>query len=75
MIERVRFVVTFTTVPGVNNGVRALRAVLKNALRRHGLRATNVREENAPTPDMSNQVAGSFGQLRRDVRGRLRERS
>jgi hypothetical protein len=52
MTARARFVVTFTPVPGVD-GIRALRAVLKTALRRHGLRAADVREESAPTPDIS----------------------
>jgi hypothetical protein len=44
---------TFTVVlrakPG-SDGIRELRALLKRALRVHGLRAVDVREGPAPTP-------------------------
>ena len=70
--ERPRFVVTFVPVPGVTDSIKALRATLKNALRRHGLRAIDIREESAPTPDVSNQIADAFTGLRRDVRDRSR---
>ena len=42
-----RFIITLVPVPGVD-GIRALRAVLKTALRRHGLRAIDAREEMTP---------------------------
>lgn len=71
----VRFVVTFVAGHDAADNlgaVRSLRAVLKNALRRHGLRAVDVKEiESAP----ENQAARAFGGLRRDVRDRLRGRS
>jgi hypothetical protein len=75
--NRPRFVVTFTAGRGTDNpsAIRALRAVLKNALKRHGLRAIDIREENAPAPDISNQIADAFTGLRRDVHDRLRGRS
>jgi hypothetical protein len=60
-----RFVVTFMPVPGVN-GVRALRWLLKRAKRQYGLVAVDAREE-ASTPDVSNQIAETFDQLRRNV--------
>jgi hypothetical protein len=81
MMERrrpsTRFVVTFIAGHGADNSgaIRSLRAVLKNALRRHGLRAIDIREESVPPPDVSNQIAGAFGQLRHDVRNRLRDQS
>ena len=74
LMTRSRFTVTFVPVPGVDDGIKALRAVLKNALRRHGLRCTDIREESAPAPDAANQVASALGQLRHDVRDRLRRR-
>ena len=40
------FVVTFTPTPGTD-GIKAVRALLKAALRRHGLRAVDVREPPA----------------------------
>jgi hypothetical protein len=43
--ERTRFVVTFAAAPG-NDGLRALRSLLKAAGRRHDLRCIDVREEN-----------------------------
>jgi hypothetical protein len=55
------FVLTLRAVPGVD-GIRALRAVLKTALRRHGLRATNAREETEPGRIKRTQV---FTELRR----------
>jgi hypothetical protein len=66
------FTVTFRA-PAGSAGIHALRALLKTALRRFGLRATDVREENAPAaPDVANRIADAFGQLRRDVRNRER---
>jgi hypothetical protein len=47
MTARARFVVTFTSAPGIN-GVRSLRALLKNARRRFGLIAVDAREEMTP---------------------------
>jgi hypothetical protein len=70
-----RFIITFVPVPGVTDSIKALRATLKNALRRHGLRAIDIREESASAPDTSNQIADAFTELRRDVRNRLRGRS
>jgi hypothetical protein len=43
-IEEARFNVTFVAAPGTD-GIRALRAVLKVALRRFGLRAIDAREQ------------------------------
>ncbi len=51
-------------------GIHALRALLKVLLRRHGFRCVDAYEEPSPT-----NVADALGQLRRDVRNRLRERS
>jgi hypothetical protein len=67
------FTVTFRA-PAGSAGIHALRALLKTALRRFGLRATDVREERerARAPDTSNQIADAFTGLRRDVRDRLR---
>ena len=48
------FVIHFRPPPGVN-GVRALKAILKIALRHYGLRALEVREIN--DPDNSDNVA------------------
>jgi hypothetical protein len=75
MTERPKFVVTFTPAAGVDDAcaLRALKWLLKRARRQYGLIAIDAREE--PAPDISNQIADAFGQLRRDVRGRLRERS
>jgi hypothetical protein len=68
--ERSRFVVTFMPAPGTD-GVRALRWLLKRARRQYGLIAIDAREiQDTPTT-----VIGAFGQLQRDVRGRLRGRS
>jgi hypothetical protein len=70
MTGRARFVVTFTSAPGVD-GVRGLKQLLKTARRRFGLIAVDAYEEQAaPTT-----VRDAFAQLRRDVRARLRERS
>ena len=70
MNARTRFVVTFTPVPGTN-GVRSLRLLLKSAKRRFGLIATDAFErEDAPAPDVSNQIANAFLELRRDVAAR-----
>jgi hypothetical protein len=71
MTERPKYVVTFTAAHGVD-GVHALRALLKIALRRFGLVAVDAREESAPAPDISKQIADAFAGLRRDVRERLR---
>jgi len=70
---RSRFTVTFTPTPGTN-GIRALRLLLKSAKRRFGLVAIDAREEPART-DISNQTAGAFADLRRDVTTRTRNRS
>jgi len=42
-VHRPAFIVTLVAQPGVD-GIRSLRAVLKSALRRFGLRAIDVRE-------------------------------
>jgi hypothetical protein len=49
-------------------GIHALRALLKILLRRYGFRAIDVREDVAP--DISNQIADAFGELRRNARTR-----
>jgi hypothetical protein len=71
MSERVKFVVTLVPTPGTN-GVHALRWALKTLLRRYGLRAMDVREEQ-DTPVTN--VADAFVKIHHDVRTRLRERS
>jgi hypothetical protein len=43
MGHRLTFIVTFAATPGVD-AIKALRALLKSALRTYGLRATDVRE-------------------------------
>jgi len=68
MTGRTRFVVIFAPASGTD-GVRSLRALLKAARRCFGLVAVDV-HEHAPA-----NVANALGQLRRDVRNRLRERS
>jgi hypothetical protein len=60
-----RFIITLVPAPGVD-GVRALRAVLKTALRRHGLRAIDAREETHTKV---------FTELRRDVAARRAART
>jgi hypothetical protein len=47
MSKGASFVVTFTAAPG-SDGIRALRGVLKLALRRFGLRAISICEHTAP---------------------------
>jgi hypothetical protein len=42
--ERPRFVLTLQPLPGVD-AIKALRALLKQARRRHGLRCTQIGEE------------------------------
>jgi hypothetical protein len=46
-------------------GIHALRALLKILLRRYGFRAVDLREDVAP--DVSNQVADAFSELRRNT--------
>jgi hypothetical protein len=67
------FTVTFRA-PAGSAGIHPLRALLKTALRRFGLRAIDMHEENttATAPDTTTQIADAFGQLRRDVNNRLR---
>jgi hypothetical protein len=50
------FTVTFRA-PAGSTGIHALRALLKTALRRFGLRCTDIREEPAPAPTASNQIS------------------
>jgi hypothetical protein len=72
MSERARFVVTFTSAPGIN-GVRSLRALLKNARRHFGLIAIDAREETAsPAPITYTQI---FNELRRSVAARRAART
>ena len=40
--DRPTFLLTFRPEPGVDNPIRALRALLKMALRRHGLRCVSA---------------------------------
>jgi len=47
--QRPIFVVRLTPLPGVD-GIKALRAVLKILLRRFGLRALSVREDDGAAP-------------------------
>ena len=61
-----RFIVTLTPEPGVD-AIRALRAVLKTALRRHGLRAIDAREETEHTH--------VFVELRHDIVARRAART
>jgi hypothetical protein len=65
-----RFVITLVPLPGID-GIRALRAVLKTALRRHGLRATDVRGETEP----ASTYTKVFTELRRDVAARRAART
>ncbi len=48
--SRPSFTVVFRPLSGID-GIRALRQLLKAALRRHGLRAVSVKEESQPVPD------------------------
>jgi len=45
--RRAAFSVLFVAIPGVD-GIKAIRALLKTALRRFGLRAIDVREIHEP---------------------------
>jgi hypothetical protein len=74
MSERTIFTLRIASKPGTA-GIHALRFLLKRLLRQYGFRCLDIREEAPPAPDVSNQVADAFGQLRRDVRDRLRGRS
>ena len=60
-----RFIITLVPVPGVD-GVRSLRALLKNARHRFGLIATDAREE----PDTQ-----AFNELRRNAAARRAART
>jgi hypothetical protein len=72
--ERTIFTLRIAGKPGTA-GIYALRFLLKRLLRQYGFRCLDIREEAAPAPDVSNQVADAFGQLRRDIRNRLGGRS
>ena len=65
-LPRPRFTITFTPNPGVD-AIRALRAVLKTALRRHGLRAIDARKETEHTH--------VFDELRHDIVARRAART
>jgi len=57
--ERPIFLLWLRPEPPVTDPIRALRGLLKAALRRFGLRCTHV--------EVSNQTANAFQQLRDDV--------
>jgi hypothetical protein len=48
--DRPTFTITLRPEPGVDDPVRALRAVLKNMLRRHGLRCLSAQEDTEEQP-------------------------
>jgi hypothetical protein len=62
--QRSTFVLKIEGKPGAA-GIHALRGLLKILLRRYGFRAIDVREDVAP--DVSNQIADVFTELRRNV--------
>jgi hypothetical protein len=70
-----QFVVIFAARPNTD-AIKALRAVLKRALRDHGLRAIEAYPlVEAMAPDLPAQLASvgdAFVQLHRDVNSRLR---
>jgi hypothetical protein len=51
-----RFIATFRAGPGVD-AIKALRAVLKTALRRHGLICTAVHEEKIQTNSRTSAIS------------------
>jgi hypothetical protein len=72
MTERTIFTLRIAGKPGTA-GIHALKFLLKRLLRQHDFVCLDIREESAPAPDISNQIADAFAGLRRDFRARLRE--
>jgi hypothetical protein len=62
-ILRPRFIITFSPGPGVD-GIRALRLLLKSALRRFGLVAVDIHEDRLSALEISNEAADEFRKLR-----------
>jgi hypothetical protein len=67
--RRPTFILRIEGRPGTA-GIHALRAILKVLLRKHGFRCLDAREDVAP--DVSNQIADAFTELRRSVEARTR---
>jgi hypothetical protein len=66
MITHPRFVITFTSAPGVD-GIRSLRLLLKAARRRFGLIAIDAYEDRSSPLEISTLVADEFRELRDEI--------
>ena len=66
MITHPRFVITFTSAPGVA-GIRSLRLLLKAARRRFGLIAIDAYEDRSSPLEISTLVADEFRELRDEI--------
>jgi hypothetical protein len=66
-VHRPAFSVTFVAMPGVD-GIKSFRALLKVALRRYGLRATDVRELH-PAPTGSKTMSAFSDRIRSQSTG------
>jgi hypothetical protein len=66
MITHPRFVITFTSAPGVD-GIRSLRLLLKAARRRFGLIAIDAYEDRSSPLEISTRVADEFRDLRDEI--------
>ena len=66
MITHPRFVITFTSAPGVD-GIRSLRLLLKAARRRFGLIAIDADEDRSSPLEISTLVADEFRELRDEI--------
>ena len=66
MITHPRFVITFTSAPGVD-GIRSLRLLLKAARRRFGLNAIDAYEDRSSPLEITTRVADEFRELRDEI--------
>jgi hypothetical protein len=66
MITHPRFVITFTSAPGVD-GIRSLRLLLKAARRRFGLIAIDAYEDRSSPLEISTLVADEVRELRDEI--------
>ena len=66
MITHPRFIITFTSAPGVD-GIRSLRLLLKAARRRFGLIAIDAYEDRSSPLEISTLVADEFRELRDEI--------
>jgi hypothetical protein len=64
---RPRFVVTLTPAGPEVDGIKALRALLKSALRRFGLSCVDAYEDKSSPLPISNATSDEFRELRDEV--------